>query len=322
MTSSLPDQVQEVFDRFITTEFVTVDRQGQPIAWPVTPYYRPGDPTIDITTGVGYPKKALDARRHPSVALLFSEPKGSGVDSGIRVLVQGTAEVDDRDLAANRDRYAREVREKLPVTESEQPPKPLRRLFSWYDERIYVKVRPERVFVWPGRDPAAEPEIHDAHLEEVRSGHSEEPQEPLAPAAGGTPEWDDRMDELGRRYRTAVLAWLAPDGFPVAARVEVACDPEARRVQIDALPAGLPLQAGRACLTAHDHAPDFSWRVNFQVRGDLTSEQGGWSLAPRKLVGGLDLPDESQFAKARRALAYTRRYRRRRKQVLAERERS
>ena len=36
MTASLPQDVQDVFDRFITTEYTTVDRRGQPITWPVT----------------------------------------------------------------------------------------------------------------------------------------------------------------------------------------------------------------------------------------------------------------------------------------------
>ena len=52
MTASLPPDVQRVFDRFITTEFTTVDRCGQPITWPLTPYYRPGEPCIDVTTGL------------------------------------------------------------------------------------------------------------------------------------------------------------------------------------------------------------------------------------------------------------------------------
>ena len=33
---------------------------------------------IDVTTGLGYPKKANDAAANPKVALLFSEPTGSG----------------------------------------------------------------------------------------------------------------------------------------------------------------------------------------------------------------------------------------------------
>ena len=47
MTASLPTDVQAVFDRFITTELTTVDRSGQPITWPVTPYYSPGEPGYD-----------------------------------------------------------------------------------------------------------------------------------------------------------------------------------------------------------------------------------------------------------------------------------
>ena len=59
-----------------------------------------------MTTGLGYPKKAKDARANPKVAMLFSDPTGSGLDDPPQVLVQGTADVDDRDLDANRERYA------------------------------------------------------------------------------------------------------------------------------------------------------------------------------------------------------------------------
>jgi hypothetical protein len=116
MTSTLPQEVRDTFERFVTCELTTVDAVKQPITWPVTPYYVPGGPTIDVTTGLGYPKKADDAGRHPSVALLFSDATGSGIDSGIRVLVQGTATIDDRDLEANADRYLRESAVKLPAT--------------------------------------------------------------------------------------------------------------------------------------------------------------------------------------------------------------
>ena len=64
---------------------------------------------------------------------------------------------------------------KLPATKKMHPPKPMRDMFGWYYTRIYIHVRPERVFLWPDGDVTAEPEVHDAHLEEVRSGHSEEP---------------------------------------------------------------------------------------------------------------------------------------------------
>ncbi|MEK6277726.1 MAG: pyridoxamine 5'-phosphate oxidase family protein [Actinomycetota bacterium] len=320
MTSTLPKDIQQVFERFITTEYTTVDSRGQPIAWPVTPYYRPGEATIDITTGVGYPKKALDARRNPRVSLLFSDPTGCGIEGAPAVLVQGTAEVDDRDLKANRERYREESLRKLPATKEMLPPKPLERMFSWYFERIYVKVRPERVFVWPQGDLTAEPVLHDSHIEEVRSGHIEEATEPPAAAEGGAAAWDERAEELGRRHSHAVLSWVAPDGFPLAVRVPVETESDARIIRIGAEPGGVPLLEGRACLAAHAHAPDFSWQENFQVRGDLVRNEDGWALVPHKLIGGFELPDESMLARYRRNLRKSIRFYRTRRRLLKSRD--
>jgi len=308
MTGTLPVEVREVFERFVTCEYVTVDAKGQPIAWPVTPYYSQGGPTIDITTGIGYPKKADDAARNPRVALSFSDPTGCGIERPPRVLVQGTAEVDESDLKANRERYRRESAVKLPATKDMMPPEFVEGMFGWYYDRIYVKVRPERVFVWPDGDPAKEPDVHDAHLEEVRSGHVEEPPEPLPGPGEGEGVWDSRIDELGTRYDSAVLAWVAPDGFPLAVRLPVSTDAPARRVLLGASPAGLPLAEGVACVTAHGHAPDFTWQENFQVRGDLVRAGEGWALVPRKLVGGFELPDESRLAVLRRNFGKARRF--------------
>jgi hypothetical protein len=302
VTASLPTEVREAFERFITCELTTVDARQQPIVWPVTPYYSTGWPTIDTTTGLGYPKKAHDARRNPRVALLFSDPTGSGIGSGIQVLVQGMAEVDDHDLDANRERYRRESAIKLPRGRAVMPPRFLDGIAAWYVNRIYIKVRPERVFVWPQGEIAKPAECHDAHLEEVRSGHSEEPLQPHEPPAGGGLAWDERVEQLGRRYSDAVLAWIAPDGFPLAVRVPVGVDPEARRISLDAQPAGMPLVEGRACLTAHGHDVDFKWRENFQVRGDLVRSRDGWALVPHKLVGGLELPNQGIVGRYRSAM--------------------
>ena len=319
MTSTLPSEVQNVFDRFITTEFTTLDSRGQPIVWPVTPYYRPGDPTIDVTTGIGYPKKAEDARRNPRVSLLFSDPTGSGIESEIKVLVQGIAQVDDRDLKQNRERYREESLEKLPAIKKQLPPKILEGMFGWYFERLYVKVRPERVFVWEDGDLSREPTVLGAHVEEVRSGHSEEPQSGQPSAAGGEIAWDERIAELGKRHREAALSWIAPDGFPLAVRVPVATDGAEQKVRIEASPQGLPLLEGRACLAAHAHAPDFSWQENFQVRGDLVRDEEGWSLVPHKLVGGFELPDEGMLARYRRNLGKSIRFYRTRQRLLKQR---
>jgi hypothetical protein len=290
MTSTLPAEVRDAFERFITCEFTTVDARKQPITWPVTPYYEGSGPTIDVTTGLGYPKKADDARAHPSVSLLFSDATGSGVETGIKVLVQGTATVDDEDLKANADRYYRESIVKLPATRKMHPPKPMRSLLNWYYARLYVKVRPERVFVWPEGNLAEEPVVHDAHLEEVRSGHAEEPPEPHGQPSGGAAAWDRRMDLLDE-HETAVLSWMGPDGFPISVRVPFTADASRQEIAIAAEPAGLPLIEGRACLTVHRHAPDFTWQRNMQVRGNLAPAEEGWRLVPRRVVGGFEIPE-------------------------------
>jgi hypothetical protein len=279
-----------VFDRFITTEFTTVDKNGQPITWPVTPYYSPGGKCLDITTGLGYPKKANDARANPLVALLFSDPTGSGLEDSPMVLVQGVADVDDRDLEANRSRYARESAEKLPDIAKLMPPAPLQRLLGWYFTRIYVHVRLERVYVWPGGDVAREPELYGSHVEEIRSGHSEEPERFHADPGGGTSAWDSRLGELGTTYPTAVLSVVCPDGFPFAVRVPVQVDSADRLIRIEGAPVGVPFQPGLACLTAHAHNEKFTWQSNFQVRGDLVRREDGWALIPHKLVGGFEAP--------------------------------
>jgi hypothetical protein len=310
MTATLPEHVQEVFDRFITTEYTTVDRRGQPITWPVTPYYRPGDRCVSVTTGVGYPKKADDARANPKVGLLFSDPTGSGLERTPQVLVQGTAEVDDADLAANRERYARESALKLPGVQNKLPPKFIRKPFDWYFARIYVHVQPERVYVWEDGDPTREPTLFDSHMEEVRSGHDEEPESEPAPAEGGAEVWDERMDELGSRYPEAVLSIVSPDGFPFSVRLPIAVDRAARRVRLASDPVGVPLRPGLACVTAHDHHPDFHWQRNFQVRGDLVEEDGGWAIVPHKLIGGFELPPGSVVAQFRVNAKKVRRFRR------------
>ena len=316
MTASLPGDVQAVFDRFITTELTTVDRAGQPITWPVTPYYRVGDPCIDVTTGLGYPKKANDAQANPLVALLFSDPTGSGLGDPPTVLVQGSADVDDRDLEANRERYARESAEKLPALAGRQPPDAIKRLVSWYYTRIYIHVRPERVYVW--RAGNAEPQLFDAHMEEVRSGHSEEPARFHADPEGGATAWHPRLNELGPVHPTAVVSIVCPDGFPFAMRVPVRADEAGRLIRIDASPQGVPLQPGLACLTAHAHEPTLASMENFQVRGDLIRTEGGWALSPHRLIGGLEAPS-SRLALLRANAGNAVRFRRTAKRELARR---
>lgn len=293
MPSSLPPELHQAAERYLTCELVTIDAAGRPIVWPVTPYFRAAEGCIDVSTGVGYPKKADDARCTPQVALLFSDATGSGVADAPTVLVQGIARVDDADLDANRRRYEDEMARKLPALHALVPTGPFKRFFSWYYDRIYLHVRPERVYVWAHGELDAEPTLYDAHVEEVRSGHNEEPEEGHAPPEGGMDVWDPRLDRLGTEDTTAVLAFVGPDGFPFAVRVPVRADSEARVVRIDADPVGAPIEAGPACLCAHAHADDLTWQRSYQVRGDLAEEDGRFVLHPHRVVAGLQLPSSS-----------------------------
>jgi hypothetical protein len=319
VTATLPHDVQQVFQRFITTELTTIDRRGQPITWPVTPYYRAGADCIDVTTGLGYPKKANDAASNPKVALLFSDPTGCGLQRAPMVLVQGTADVDDRNLDANRERYIREAVEKLPETSAQLPPESMRRFFNWYFTRIYLHVRPERVYVWPDGDALREPELLDCHMEEVRSGHDEEPEDEPPRPEGGDATWDRRLEELGAAYDTAVLSIVAPDGFPFSVRVPISADRSAKIIRLEAEPVGAPLAPGLACLTAHAHSDSFAWQRNFQVRGDLLETADGWALVPHRLVGGFELPPGSALQRAVANFGKVRRFRRTAKRELARR---
>jgi hypothetical protein len=101
-----------------------------------------------------------------------------------------------------------------------------------------------------------------------------------------------------------VVTLVAPDGFPFSVRVPITVDRPAHRIRIGPGALGVPIQPGLACVTAHDHDPDFMWQRNFQVRGDLVEEDGGWVVIPHKLVGGFELPprDLARRKKRRRKL--------------------
>jgi hypothetical protein len=246
MTRSLPSELIEVFAGSITTELVIVDDRGQPLAWPATPSYHAAEGCIDVAVDPSHHERAGHASRDPHVALLFSDPAGTGLETPPMVLVQGTASV-----------------------------------------RVEIRVRPERVYVWPRANLEAEPRLYDARVEEVRSAHNEEPEVGHAAPEGGSPAWDPRLDALGVAQATAVLAFVGPDGFPFAVRVPVQAEREERVVRIDSDPVGAPIEPGLACLCAHVHAPDLAWRRSLEVLGDLDEDRGGWVLRPHGVLGDL-----------------------------------
>jgi Pyridoxamine 5'-phosphate oxidase len=135
-----------------------------------------------------------------------------------------------------------------------------------------IHVRPERIYVWPSADLDSEPRLYDAHVDEVRSAHNEEPEVGHAAPEGGEVEWDARLDELG----DGVLAFVGPDGFPFVVRVPVRPDGPAGVIRIEADPVGAPIEPGLGCVCAHDG--------RFRALGDLEEERGLWVLRPHRVA--------------------------------------
>lgn len=156
-------------DRYFTCEFTTLARNGSPVTWPVTPRLL-ADGRFLLTTSIGMPQKAFNIRRNPKVALLFSDPTGSGVSQPGAVLVQGDATAEDRivtEVSTDRDLAA--LWETLAVR---QPAGAFwstwlgKRLMWPYYLRILIYVTPRRALFWPTRDFSGTPEELD--LAEVR----------------------------------------------------------------------------------------------------------------------------------------------------------
>jgi hypothetical protein len=199
----------------------------------VEPGGRPAITRVETRYGPGDPCiDAIARAADPKVALLFCEPAGSGLEGAPQVLVQGAAQAGEGEL---------------------------------------LRVRPERVYVWPDGDPSREPDLFDTRVEEVRSRHAEEPAAERAPAQGGPVAWGGWVEGLGKGEGTAVLSLVAPDGFPFSLRLPIEVDEETRRVRILAGALGVPVQPGLACL-AGGEGPRLS--------GDLVEDERGWAVIP------------------------------------------
>jgi hypothetical protein len=133
-----------------------------------------------------------------------------------------------------------------------------------------LHVRPERVYAWSEADP--EPRLFDAHMEEVRSGHNEEPEIGHIGPDGGGGTWETTLEELS----VGLLACIGPDGFPFAARVTVEPIAGERVLRLPEMPVGMPVEPGPACLHERGRA---------RVEGDLVARGDGWTLVPHRVLG-------------------------------------
>jgi hypothetical protein len=135
------------------------------------PYYNRNEGHLVIAVSVAFPIKAYNARKHPQVSMLFSDPTGSGLTGPPAVLVQGEAVVAEvlnytPDIIGIFKTVARRQPESSRFTSN----KVVRNLFVAYlFQRISLTVTPRRILFWPHRDFSAEPLILE--LNEVEASH-------------------------------------------------------------------------------------------------------------------------------------------------------
>jgi Pyridoxamine 5'-phosphate oxidase len=164
-TLVVPPEVEAVFRQGRTCEFTTLAKDTTPITWPTVALYEPTKGRFVITTSIGLPQKAYNLRRTPQVAMLYSNPTGSGLDTPPAVLVQGEAVCPDRIVTQGDelDALARLIMVRQPVSAKYSANRLTRWLSDWYMMRLLIYVTPRRIRWWPHGDfsaPAAELEVN------------------------------------------------------------------------------------------------------------------------------------------------------------------
>jgi general stress protein 26 len=264
--SSQPNTTSELatlFDAYRTCELVTVSKSGVPIAWPTVALHQPESGTFLISTSLGYPQKAHNIRRSPRVALLFSDPTGSGLDAPPQVLVQGTAtcpEQIETGFAAHRALWTR-LLTLQPSAKLYSSTALTRHLMDVYYMRLHITVTPDAIVSMPALSTSGTLTIPDSVADPI-----------VAQAAR-------RL----RGYRSAVLAAFDGEGRPTLVRVV----PEVRDgALVVPLPDGVQLDGGPASLLLHRHDKKIGAMHSMVLTGRIEPGVAGLGFHAERLVPG------------------------------------
>ncbi|MFF7333869.1 pyridoxamine 5'-phosphate oxidase family protein [Streptomyces sp. NPDC008150] len=258
---SLDPRLGEIIDAYRTCEFVTLGRDGAPLAWP-TAVGRRDDGTLLVTTSLAFARKALNVRRDGRVALLFSDPTASGLDRPDQVFVRGTAVCPEEIVTspAGDEAYWSMLFDRQPESRR-YVDAPARWLMDWYYLRLLITVTPTAVDTRPSLA---------------------EPAGTAAPAtrapAGAAPLGADVL----AGFPTAVLAARDASGAPVLSRTRTVATADG--FLVDPAP-DCAVAAGPAGLLVHRHDDKLSGLYNALVRGELKPHgDGGMLLVPSRVV--------------------------------------
>lgn len=283
MVTAYPTHLLPVFEKFITCEYASLTSAGDPIVLPVAPYVG-SDGTLDFSTGLTYPTKAERARRNPSVALLYSDAKGSGVEDAPVVLVLGKAAVRDRDLQANTDRYLRESMRKYAAA-LKGSPSFLLNTMGYYFVRIWIEVTPVRILWWPSGQTDNPPQVWEAPSDTAYPASDPAPAG-KAPGAWkqNPPDWRPGAQRAVQALGLPVLSVSGSDGFPYIIRAKsVALTDDGFRLD---MPRGITWTAsGPASIAFHYHPEIFTGQENMMFVGEAAQDGQTVSFRVKRRIG-------------------------------------
>jgi hypothetical protein len=281
----------DVLAAYRTCELATLTRSGTPVAWPAVCWFDRGASELVLTTSIGLPRKAFNVRRDPRVALLFSDPTGSGRTDLPQVLVQGTARCPDQIRTSPRglETYWRELWRRQPGSASYGSTTLDRWLFDFYYMRLVITVSPTAVTT---REP-----LH-------RAG-------PLAVAR--VPRQDPRpFGQVVRRlpaYADAVLATVVGEEAPVLRRVRPVPDLGSGTFRLAGADASEVRGATAANLLLHRHDDQLGRLHQLGLVGTLEAAEGDVALRPTRVLAGAEATNPVALVRTVRGLRRTtRRY--------------
>jgi hypothetical protein len=185
-----------------------------------------------LTTPVAFPQKAFNVRRDHRVALLYSDPTGSGLTDPPTVLIQGRAIAPHAfaplDELAD---YWREVFGKFPWAAKKLESEQFQRTMDWFYWRIPIYVTPEQVHVLP----------------QCEVGGAIEPPSP----APNTPLTAQVRDALWR-YPTSVFTARDDHGWPYVSRATITAATDSNSYLVKPVES-VPVKSGPASLLWHRH---------------------------------------------------------------------
>ncbi|WP_414943541.1 pyridoxamine 5'-phosphate oxidase family protein [Amycolatopsis sp. cmx-11-32] len=148
--------VAEVLAEVRVLEMAIIGRDGSPQVRPMASAWVSESQQVVITTPVSYPQKAFDMRRNGRVALLYSDPVGSGLTNARTVLLQGVVSAPDV-VATPQDlkEYWRELFRKNPNLVEEFADEGARSTMDWYYLRLPFFLLRKRCTSWRACLPGA-----------------------------------------------------------------------------------------------------------------------------------------------------------------------